>query len=218
MTRQRLAKATLALFLLSAASGCSDDKPKGQCSGFEKCGGDVEGTWAIATSCVEGNLTALANAAAGLNPAVPADCRGMYKSVNGSMTGTVEFAAGTAHVNTTLTMAFEVMIEGACAAGYGVTTLDALNCVDLGPDMVPKVVENQQHTQIACLLEGNLCHCSAIDEILTQEDRTYTISDSSIKYSGANYPLDFCVKDGVMHGRQFDANLIATIFINASRQ
>jgi hypothetical protein len=214
MTRQRLAQATLFLFLVFAALGCSDDKPKGQCSGFEKCGGDVEGAWVIGTSCVEGQLTALAN----LIPALPADCQGMYKSVTGSMTGTVEFAAGTAHVNTTLTMAFEAMIDGACAAAYGLTNLGAQNCVDLGPDMVPMVVENQPHTQIACLLEGNLCHCSAIDEILTQEDRTYTISDSSINYSGADYPLDFCVKDGVMHGRQWDADLYSTILIDATRQ
>lgn len=214
MTWQHLARAITSLSLLFATAGCTGDDRVARCSGFEKCGGDVEATWTITNSCVEGNLTALAN----LNPVLPVACQSMYKSVTGSMSGSVGFASGTANVNTTMTISFEIMIDADCAQGHGVAPLDALNCSDLGPQMVPEVVQNTPHKQIACLLEGALCHCSAIDEVVTQETRTYTIANSSITYSGGSYPLDFCVKDGVMHGRQFDNMLISTIFIDATRQ
>lgn len=175
------------------------------------CGGDVEETWVIGNSCVEGNLTAALN----LNPVLPVDCQSMYKSFTGSMSGTVSFSAGTAVVNTKMTIAYEVEMDGACAAANGLPTLDALNCSDLAPQKVPIVVENQPH-KTSCVLEGSVCHCSTIDEIVTAEDRTYTISGSSIHYQGSKFPLDFCVKGGVMHGRQFDSSMASTIFIDAA--
>jgi len=177
------------------------------------CGGDVEATWAIDGSCIDGNLVAALN----LNPVLPPDCQGMYKSFTGAMSGTVSFAAGSASVDTKLTIGYEVIIDGACAAAYKLAPLDAVNCSDLGPSMVPVIVADQPHTT-ACALEGSNCHCSSIDEVATKEDRAYAITGSSIKYTGSNFPLDFCVKDGVMHGRQFDASIVSTIFINASRR
>jgi hypothetical protein len=204
------------LFGILATAGCSGDKPSGQCSGFQQCGGNVEGKWSIESSCVDGNLVAVAN----LNPKLTAACQGMYQAVDGSMVGTVAFSAGVANLDTKLMASYQLNVNADCARSLGVGVLDASTCASLPASLV----QNQLCLAAQCTMSGANCACAATDEFPTVEVRNYSISGASIAYSanadgtnsGGN--LAFCVEGDVLHGRQFDRTILSTVFINARRQ
>jgi hypothetical protein len=209
MTRKHLAWGHCLFWLLAIASGCSSHSYAGHCPGFQQCGGNIEGSWAISGSCVEGALTEAAN----INPKLPLACQGMYQAVAGTMSGTVTFNAGAAAIDTKMTITCQISADAACAATQGIASIDASNCVALGPALV----FNQFHQSVTCTFADNRCKCWATDVFVTQESRTYTVAGASISYTGSDYPLDFCVDGTTLHGRQFDGNLVSTIFIDANR-
>lgn len=203
-------RALLAMVTLVTATACSDEKPTAQCPAFETCGGDVSGTWSISGSCVEGNLRAAAN----LRPELPVACQGMYKDVSGEMSGSVKFDDGTAAVDTTLTITSQISFDAGCAAALGVAKLDSASCEDFGSALSAK----QLHDGAECEFSGDRCRCVAHDVRTESGTRTYQVANSRITYSGSDDYLDFCIKSDSMRARQFNRQLVATIFIDARMQ
>lgn len=203
-------RALLAMATLLSATACSDEKPNAQCPAFETCGGDVTGTWSISGSCVEGNLRAAAN----LRPELPVACQGIYKDVSGTMSGSVTFDDGTAAVDTALTITSEISVDAGCAAALGVSKLDSASCESFGSALSAK----QLHDGAECEFSGNRCRCVAHDVRTETGTRTYQVANSRITYSGSDDYLDVCVKSDSMRARQFNRQLVATIFIDAQKQ
>lgn len=206
MLRQSLS-GTLLLLVLGLL-GCSDDEREAQCTALESCGGDVEGTWKIGGSCIEGNL----KAAATLNPDLPVACQGMYRSVSATMTGTVSFAAGKAVIDTVLEISADIAADAQCTSALGLTSLQ--QCENLGTALNTAML----HDRADCFLDGNDCNCQATTLIATQEDRDYSVAGSKINYSGGQEYLDYCVRGDALRARQFRSDLVATVFIEAVRQ
>lgn len=205
-----LFRAATAFILLSALWGCSDEK-HGRCSPFSPCGGDLDGTWAIRNSCVEGNLTALAN----LNPKLPITCQDMYVKVSGAMTGTVAFQSGSAAIDTTMTIDYQINVSPECLDGFLPDAKpDAATCNNLGPALVLE----RLHGSVACEVAASGCSCSARDDFVNQESRTYSVSEAKIHYSGSTDYLEYCRSGNSMQGRQFDSMLVSTVFIDAELQ
>jgi hypothetical protein len=210
--------ASLLALMLSAftSTACSDDDARnaGRCSVFEPCGGDIEGTWAIATSCVEGNLTGVAN----LNRDLPIQCRGMYQDVQGTLSGSVGFSAGTANVDTLLSVDYDISAPDVCvAAGLGTNVSSPptdSDCEAFGKALVALPL----HSSVTCSPSESRCHCKAKDEVVKRQTRTYSVSGSKITYSDSTDTLDFCVKGSNLRGRQFDKQLVSTVFIVADRK
>ncbi|HMA94094.1 MAG TPA: hypothetical protein VKP30_15490 [Polyangiaceae bacterium] len=200
----------LTLALLASVTACADEKPAAQCVPFETCGGDVSGTWSISGSCVEGNLRAAAN----LRPELPVACQGMYKDVSGVMSGSVTFVAGTATVDTTLALASEIKLDAGCATALGVAQLDSASCEGFGATLAAQ----QLHGGAECEFLDGRCRCLAHDVRTETGTRSYQVANSRITYSGSADYLDFCVKDDTMRARQFNRQLVATIFIDAKKQ
>lgn len=196
------------LLLCLVALGCSDDEREAQCTAFRSCGGDVDGTWKVGGSCIEGNL----KAAATLNPDLPVACQGMYRSVSAAMTGTVSFDAGRAAIDTVLEITADIGADAECASALGLASLQ--ECENLGSALNTAML----HDRADCYLEDTRCNCQATTVITTKEDRDYSIAGSKINYSGGQEYLDYCVSGDGLQARQFRSDLVATVFIDAVRQ
>lgn len=198
------------LVFMGICTGCAGGKSKARCETFSACGGNLEGTWSVGNSCVEGNLTAMAN----LNPNLPIACQGMYEQVTATMSGTVAFAAGTATLDTKMTVTYQIEIGPECLTGFAPgLVVDAATCPSLGPSMV----DSKLHASSTCVVSGKNCTCAAKDEFVNDETRSYDVSGAKISYSGSADFLEYCVEGSTLRGKQFDSTLVSTVFIDAER-
>ena len=200
---------------LFAATACSADSgaTSGRCGSFNACGGDLAGTWTVVSSCVEGNLTAAAN----LNPNAdfPPLCHGVYKAVVANVTGSVSFdpATSSATNNTITTADSDIVIEAPCATALGVPTLDAGSCAAISQVLIQKIF----HDTAACQLEGATCHCTAKNTYVKNETIAYAVKGNSLTYTGETDVMDYCVQGTTLHSRQFETQLLSTVFFTATR-
>lgn len=193
---------------LRCVLGCSDDERESQCAAFHACGGEVEGTWRVGNSCIEGNL----KAAATLNPELPVACQGMYRSVIAAMSGSVTFVGGKAQIDTMLEISADISADADCVSALGMTGMD--QCSELGTGLSNASL----HDSATCDLDGNRCNCQATSIFEETKDREYTVEGSKITYSGDDEYLDYCITGNTLHARQFRNDLVATVFIDAERQ
>jgi hypothetical protein len=199
-----------AVTVVAVGTGCSSGDGGGRCGSIDACGGEVTGTWQLTSSCVEGNLTAAVN----LNQDLPAACRGAYKSVVASVTGTVAFNAGTATNNTTTTIDYDFVANGNCLTAFGVPVSDmTAACAALGPAMIA----GKFHNVVNCAVEGGGCHCTAKNEYPRQETLPYTVQGSKLSYSTGGDSMDFCVEGSTLRSRQFATELVTTVFFVATK-
>ena len=177
--------------LFMVASGCggnSSSTSGGACNAAVTCGGILDGTWQLDTTCVEGNLAAAMESSAGL----PSACSNVFQSATPSITGTVTFANGSETDNMTETLDATILYTSACVGAVAGTTvtLNASVCSLLGPELVSQ----GDFSSATCTFASGGCSCSVAST--SQADTTpqaYTISGHTIVYADGSDPMDYCV-------------------------
>ncbi len=191
--------------LLFSLSGCSSSSTtnagtSGTCNAPAACGGALDGTWAVDSVCVEGNLTAAMNKQLGL----PSTCDTTFQSVSVGLSGTVTFANNTETDNLTQTMDAHIVYTAACesaVAGQPVT-LTASICTTIQQQLMGT---SGAFTTAACSLSNGSCDCTASkSEAAPTVPQPYTVSGHTITYTGTDPsdPIDYCVYGTTLTGRQ----------------
>jgi hypothetical protein len=202
---------SIAITALVSIAGCSgsDGAQGGRCVAFDTCGGDVTGTWQVSNSCVEGNLTDAMN----LYADIPQACRGDYKSVVASVSGTVSFNAGTATNETVTTIDYVFNPTAACVAAEEFATIGSTTCAGVAQALV----DLGHHNTADCEAVADGCACNAQSRFERNEVVSYNVTGSTITYTGDSDTLDFCVAGSSLQARQFETDMVATIFFDATR-
>jgi hypothetical protein len=176
----------------------------GVCSGLDPCGGDIEGTWAIDSMCIAGDIVAAMSGDLGL----PSACSGALTSFAfENPSGTITYAGGYETANLTITMSMAMTYNSACAsAAAGTTvTVDATLCSLLQQDLLA----SSDYSSVACSFGGGACHCAVKGEQTSSGVTGYTVSGNTIEYTDGSDPMDYCVS-----GAQLTESQIAPDYAN----
>ena len=175
--------------IMFAASSCgnSDDKKGASCTPPAACGGTLDGTWQLGSTCMQGDEVALLNATSG-NPSA---CNRLYQTVSDTVSGTVTYANGTETANVTKTSVFEVLYTQACVSALrGATiTLDATECAN----QQQSEIDSGKYTNASCAYSSQGCRCSLTTQSTDTSASPYAVSGNRIVYSNGDPPADYCV-------------------------
>ncbi len=179
----------------------------GACNTPAACGGVVDGTWQIDSTCVDGNLLAAVSAQAGL----PAACNGVYQSVSLTTSGTVTFAGGTQTDNVTTTSNASTVFTSACYSAISgtPTTLTAASCTTLQSQMADPTTGSTA----TCTFSGGNCNCTSIQTSTSTAQKAYTSSGTSLVFSNGDDPVDYCVSGTTMTVSQASTSLGGTTIV-----
>jgi hypothetical protein len=185
--------------------GCGGGSGSGGiCSGLDPCGGDIEGTWAIDSMCIAGDVVAAMSGGFGL----PSACNGALKSFAfENPTGTITYAGGYETADLTVTMSMAMDYTSACASAMvgSAVTLDATLC-DL---LQQELLTSGNYSSAACSFGGGACHCAVKGEQTSSGVTGYTASGHTIQYTDGSASMDYCVS-----GTQLTESQIATDYDN----
>jgi hypothetical protein len=170
--------------------GCGGGSGKGGvCIGLDPCGGDIEGTWAIDSLCIQGDV--IASVTASMN--MPAACNGALKDFTfENPTGTVSYAGGYESANVTVATSVEMDINSACASALSGTpvTVDATLCSLLQGNLLGS---NSPYSGATCTFGSGACQCALQGEEASTDVTGYTVSGHTITYTDGSAPADYCV-------------------------
>ena len=196
----------------SIALGCGGNSGgnAGTCNAAAPCGGTLDGTWQMDSTCVEGDLAAYL----AIIPGGPFPACTQVQTATAAMAGTAAFASGIETDNLTITFDASVSYSPACVGTIGGTTtaLDATACTGFQQTLL-----NRQYVSTAaCSFEGGDCACSVSLEVnAPAAPQAYTISGSRISYANGGTPLDYCVSGTTLTTR--DAESHATFYNTAHK-
>jgi hypothetical protein len=174
------------------------------------CGGTLDGTWQIDTTCVEGSIVQMLAD----QQALPAACDGLFQSATLSLTGTAKFAGGMETDNMTMTIAATVLYTSTCVSAIGGTTvaLTAALCTSLQSSLL----SSGTFTSASCSFTGGNCACSVSNQQQSPATpEAYTVSGGQISYPSGSSPMDYCVQGTTLTVRQQDSGL--TLFNTAHK-
>jgi len=200
------------------AVGCgsnssSSGTPGKVCSAVAPCGGALEGTWQLDTTCDEGNLAA----AMASQQNLPAACNNLFQSASPTLTGTVQFAGGMETDTLTTTLNATVLYTSACVSALSGTTvaLNATICSILGPSLTG----SGGFTTATCTFASGGCSCAV--SMTSQSDTTaqpYTLSGNTIVYTSGSDPMDYCVSGTTLTTRGAVAGLSGVTFVTTAHK
>jgi hypothetical protein len=178
----------------TGGGGGSGGSTLAACSGTIKvCGGDPTGTWDITSACIDGDLTAAANAEMAAD--YP-DCANMFtaSSVN-RLTGSVTYKTGTYTYDSVMEVSQTVAYTPACVLALAGGTLSATVCSELEAGL-----NDEPGTTATCTYATN-CTCHATIVGTSTTSGTYTVNGSTISEdTGTSY--EFCVTGDTMTQRE----------------
>ena len=165
------------------------------------CGGAVDGTWQIDSTCVVGDVAAVVGAKLGLPPA----CNDAYKSGTTSSTGTLSFAGGNKTDNVTTTTNLVAKITSACAsAAIGTPmTLSAALC----PLLQTALTDPSTGTTATCTFAGANCNCTVVRQTTSTAQAAYSMLGNSLTFTNGDNPMDYCVTGTSMTASQASTDL-----------
>jgi hypothetical protein len=171
-----------AIFALGCGGG-SGSIPT--CGVFQACGGDLTGTWTFDGMCGEGDIATSMMDTSGLPP----ECSDIIKSFSMNISGTLIYANGTETSDVNMTMTARAVYSSACInaeAGTSVAVSQAL-C-----DAMSSGMSSTDGPTMTCKLASGGCDCNMTMSQSAQESDTYTVSGSTLTYSGGD-TIEFCV-------------------------
>jgi hypothetical protein len=182
----------------------------GSCNLNTTCGGTLDGTWQIDTTCVVGNVVDMLSGQENL----PSACSNLFQTGTLSATGTVMYASGMETDNLTMTIHATVLYTSACVSALDNTTvtLTAAMCTSLQSGLL-----NGGHFSAAtCSFTGGNCACSVVSQQQTPTTPlAYTVSGSRISYANGSSPMDYCVQGSTMSLQSVESGV--TIFNTAHK-
>jgi hypothetical protein len=193
MTRyQKVALFHLLVVFAISSCGNSDDKKGASCAAPAACGGTLDGTWQLDSSCVQGDEVALLNA----TPGNPAACSTLFQKASDSASGTVTYANGTQTSNVTKTSKYDVLYTQACVAALrgAMITLDATACATVQQS----AIDSGNYTRVSCSYSSAGCPCTFVSQSTDTSTVNYTVSGTSIVYANGDPPADYCVSGNTM--------------------
>jgi hypothetical protein len=187
---------------LLAAAGCGGGSGAGSCGAAPTCGGALDGTWTITSTCIEGDPDrGLAATADNGNP-VPAACNSLFQGFTVDVQGSVTIANNVETDNVTLTMSGKAVYSSACVSALSGTsvTLTASLCTALQSSLT----SGGDFNSATCAFAGTTCTCDVVkSEVAPTTPQPFTVSGSHITYANpASTPMDYCVTGTTMTVRQ----------------
>ena len=180
------------------AVGCGGGSGSGgTCSGVAPCGGTLDGTWAIDSMCITGDVVAVVTA----DMSLPSACSSMVSSFAfEDPSGTVTYAGGNETADFTVTMSMDMQITQACASALAgsAVTMNAAMC----SSMQQSLLSNGSYSSVTCSLAGSTCRCTAKQDKASSGVTGYTVSGNTIQYTDGSDPMDYCVSGATMTDRQ----------------
>ena len=180
-TMTRTLTQALAVFVL--VLGCGGGSSGGACAGDDSCGGDVVGTWDIASTCLSGNLMGSVSC-----PSATLDISGLRE--DGSLTW-----------NSDLTYTTTVTVSGAETETFPDTCLPMLNvasCDELNTKLQATLQLSSMYARISCTATSNGCRCTfEYAPQPTTTSGTYTTSGAmltSTTSGGKSSKASYCVQ------------------------
>jgi len=181
------------------------------CSAFTACGGELDGQWAIDGVCTEGDLSEAMLSSSDL----PAECKNALQSVSVQMSGTLTYASGTETSDIKMTMKAKYTFTAACISAMAGMTVpmsqeacSAAGSVGSGDPEAPVV---------SCSLAGNACSCTMTMDMQGADMDTYTVSGSTIIYSGGD-TAQFCVSGNNLTMRHISDGEVPAMQVKAHRK
>lgn len=189
------------------STGTDTSTATGTCNVPAPCGGAVDGTWQIDSTCVVGDVATVLVAQLGMPPA----CNDAYKSSTTSSTGTLSFAGGTKSDNVTTTTNMVAEITSACASAFtGMTvTLSAAAC----PLLQTYLTDSTTGTTATCIFTGANCNCTVIQQTTSTAQATYSIAGNSLTFTNGANPIDYCITGTTMTASQASTDLNGLTFV-----
>jgi hypothetical protein len=208
MNVKRGGEICLAYLAAACLAGCSSAAPDGaspahdgtagstsnaavRCDGASPCGGSLDGSWQIDSTCFEGDLAAV------LNSYQPAACATAFRSATVAMNGTVAYANGTENLNGALNLDLVATYTSDCinVLTGSAATLDAATCAVFRPSLPQPNAPMVDVVSGSCSLSNTGCDCAASMSMAPRSFVTaaYTISGSRFVYKDAPGFTDYCV-------------------------
>jgi hypothetical protein len=183
----------------TGALGCGGGSGGGgTCNAVSPCGGSVEGSWQIETTCAEGDLDAAMLASA----SAPSACNSLFQDFALDSAGTVTFSNGTENDDVTMSMKGNVVYTPACLSALGggaAVTLTTTSCANVGSGLT----SSGQFSSATCSLANGACACAVVMTKTARTTQAYAISGTQITYQDPKQsPMDYCVSGTTMTVRQ----------------
>jgi hypothetical protein len=178
----------------TATGGTAGASTLPACTGtFKPCGGDPSGTWDIVSACLEGDLLASLNAAAGAD--YP-DCAGGVSAASVTLTGSVTYGAGTYSYDAQSNVAETVTYTPKCYSSVSPgSTLSTSTCNGIQQALILDAGATASCTY------ATSCNCQLTVANVNTSSGTYQVSGSTItEDTGSSY--DFCVNGNTMTQRE----------------
>jgi hypothetical protein len=212
--RKYLPFASGSLLVTLALAGCGGGSGSGSCSGLAACGGVIEGTWAIDSMCIAGDVLGAMSSSMGL----PSACSGVLKSFSfENPSGTLTYAGGNETANLSIGMRMEMAYNSACASAMAGTTItvDATICAA----MQQQLQSDPTYSSATCSFSNGACDCVVKSQNTSTGVTGYTTSGSTIQYTDGSDPADYCVSDPKLTERQVSPDFgNLTMIANFHRQ
>lgn len=196
----------------TGGSGTGDSG--GVCKAVAACGGAIDGTWEVTSTCVHGDLTAvmLASMASGGN-APPAACNSLFQNFTIEMSGTVTAANGTETDNLTMTMKGKAHYTPACVSALSGTAISALSA-SMCSAAESNLKSNTTFNSATCSLNAGNCDCDLTAVTKETDTSQYTTSGNQlIDPTGKNDPFDYCVSGTTLTLSQDSTDLPGTLLV-----
>lgn len=180
-------------------SGSSGSSGSGTCgAALPACGGTLDGTWRIASTCLRGDLNAALAATADNGGPLPAACSGLFQGFTLDAQGTATFANNQETDAITLSMSGDAVYTSACVntlAGTSVT-LTSSTCTALESGLT----SSGDFTSASCTFSGGNCTCrlTKLQQAPTAP-QPYTVSGGTITYTDpSDTPVQYCVSGNTL--------------------
>jgi hypothetical protein len=199
-----------AICACGGGSGGGGGGGAGSCNMNPTCGGTLDGTWQMDTTCAEGDVAQMMAGQLSL----PAACNGLFQTATLSLTGTAKFANGMETDNLTMTTDAKVLYTPACVGAISRTTVTLT--ADICTTMQSNLLKNGTFSSASCAFTGGNCACSVSNQ--QQSPGTpvaYTVSGGTISYTDGSSPMNYCVQGTTLTARQLDSGL--TLFNTAHK-
>ncbi|MBX3209363.1 MAG: hypothetical protein KF764_30300 [Labilithrix sp.] len=150
----------------------------GACAAFEKCGGDIAGSWKVSGGCVSSDAFA----------DLKAQCAGFEESdVVIKAGGTVVATATNVKRKTSVKLTAKIALPKICAAPIE-------NCAVIASGLKSGAVPGAPKFETAtCTDAGTICNCDVAATIDETTDDSYTAADGVVTTTNPTRNFEYCV-------------------------
>jgi hypothetical protein len=175
----------------SGGSKGTGGAPGGSCTAVTACGGDIEGTWEITSTCTIGDVNEfMIVLAAKAGTALPAACESFFEDFTLEMSGSVSFANGSIVNNTTTNIKGTEHNTPACLSATSGTSVSAISA-----SACSSIKTRLTKSSGTCSVTAGNCDCSVSIVDNDTSSGTYAIQGNQLVLdpAGQAKSLDFCV-------------------------